>query len=56
MLEKEVLEREEIDKILDINGNEIPEFSSEEDKNKQAAAEQLLSDFPSNQEGRINTK
>ncbi len=56
LLEKEVLEREEIDKILDINGNEIPEFSSEEDKNKQAAAEQLLSDFPSNQEGRINTK
>ncbi|MGI6750214.1 MAG: ATP-dependent zinc metalloprotease FtsH, partial [Atribacter sp.] len=44
LLEKEVLEREEIDKILDINGNEIPEFSSEEDKNKQAAAEQLLSD------------
>jgi cell division protease FtsH len=56
LLEKEVLEREEIDKILDINGNEIPEFSSEEDKNKQAAAEQLLSDIPSNQEGRINTK
>jgi len=56
LLEKEVLEREEIDKILDINGNEIPEILSEEDKNKQAAAEQLLSDFPSNQEGRINTK
>jgi len=56
LLEKEVLEREEIDKILDINGNEIPEILSEEDKNKQAAAEQLLSDIPSDQEGRINTK
>ena len=56
LLEKEVLEREEIDKILNVNGNENPKFPTEEDKNNQTANTQLLSNIPSEQEGRNNTR
>lgn len=56
LLEKEVLEREEIDAILDMNGKENPEIPLGKDTNQQTAAAQLLSDIPSDQEGRINTK
>ncbi|NLJ49769.1 MAG: ATP-dependent metallopeptidase FtsH/Yme1/Tma family protein [Candidatus Atribacteria bacterium] len=56
LLEKEILEREEIDAILDMNGKENSEIPLGKDKNQKSAATQLLSDFPSNQEGRINTK
>ncbi len=56
LLEKEILEREEIDAILDMNGKENSEIPLGKDKNQKTAATQLLSDFPSNQEGRINTK
>lgn len=56
LLEKEVLEREEIDAILDMNGKENSEIPLGKDTNQQTAAAQLLSDIPSDQEGRINTK
>jgi len=56
LLEKEVLEREEIDKILNVNGNENPKLPTEEDKNNQTANAQLLSNIPSEQEGRNNTR
>jgi len=56
LLEKEVLEREEIDKILNVNGKENPMLPSKEDKNNQIANAQLLSNIPSEQEGRNNTR
>jgi len=56
LLEKEVLEREEIDKILNVNGEENPKLPTEEDKNNQTANAQLLSNIPSEQEGRNNTR
>jgi len=56
LLEKEVLEREEIDTILEINEKENSEIPTEKDKNQQTSTAPLLSDIPSDQEGRINTK
>ncbi|WP_218113417.1 ATP-dependent zinc metalloprotease FtsH [Atribacter laminatus] len=56
LLEKEVLEREEIDNILEINEKENSEIPTEKDKNQQTSTAPLLSDIPSDQEGRINTK